>query len=609
MKMKHCLIMGASALLLLCNSCTDKDYDLSNIDTTASFKVKELTVPINLEYLTLDQVMDLKEGSEIVKEKDAAGNDIYAVKKEGTFNSSAVSVKQITAPVTIDPTNKDLSMAGTPTPVPGGFTVNYNITSIPPTTFKANATSIDESILRVDTIGIASRLITRIKITPKDGSVDWSKVKIKDLKIQFPKGIICTANKGNFKPANPGVSNDSLLDLTGTDLTVNNAGQVEEIQIDIKKYVAKGNDKVTFNSTAHTLDISDQVNILAGKIELTSTSSTTIPSSVNILITPAMDPLTVTAFTGQVEYKVNDFNIDPIDLSNLPDFLNQEGTRLGLENPQIYLGINNPLGDVKNTASSTTYMHMQTGFSMTPERDGVKGATQTLDPDPLIPGETKGKIRIGGGTTAEQCFVVAPTDPKPNYYPGYTNPKHVPFTGLKQILKETDGIPTKITVVADEPKLPTQNVYNLELGKDYGTVNGRYTFYAPLQLSNDTRISYTDTIDGWNDADVDAMTFSRIKMNMLVSTEVPFPVTLQIVPITVGGKAISGASSNIVEIPALAKDRPIELIINATVNHLDGLLLKAKAQNPDDTVVLGPEMKLYIKNSKATLTGNYTKEL
>jgi len=37
--------------------------------------------------------------------------------------------------------------------------------------------------------------------------------------------------------------------------------------------------------------------------------------------------------------------------------------------------------------------------------------------------------------------------------------------------------------------------------------------------------------------------------------------------------------------------------------------LKAKVQNPDDKTVLGPEMKLFIKNSKATLTGNYTKEL
>ena len=152
-------------------------------------------------------------------------------------------------------------------------------------------------------------------------------------------------------------------------------------------------------------------------------------------------------------------------------------------------------------------------------------------------------------------------------------------------------------------------MYKLKLGNDYGKVNGRYTFYAPLQLSEDTKISYTDTIDGWNDEDVDAMTLTRIEMNMLISTEVPFPITLEIVPITVGGKPIPGANSNIVTIDKLAKDFPTKLVINATVQHLDGLLLKAKVQDPDKQAVLGPEMKLYIKNSKATLTGNYTKEL
>ncbi len=594
--MKHCLIVGGSALLLLCNSCTNKDYDLSDIDTTASFKVKELTVPINLEYLTLDQVMDLKEGSEIVKEKNAAGNEFYAVKKEGAFISNEVNVKQFTAPVEIKDISKDLNIASTPVPVPGEITVNYDIKNIPSIGYSAKANNIDESILRIDTIGISSRLITRIQLTNTDGSIDWSKVKIKNLKIKFPKGIISKVNKGVFVK-DPSAPTDSLLDLSGTPLSVNSSGQVEEILVDVSEYVY--NDNVKFDEEAHTLDIKDQVIVLSGTVELTTTYSASIPQKIKFQVTPAMDPMVVTAFTGLVEYKIPNLEIDPIDLSSLPDFLNQEGTKLGLENPQIYLGINNPLGDVSNIKHDN-FVYMQTGFSMTPERDGKTGATQSLD---------NGTFTVQGGHTSEQCFVMAPTDPYPNYYPGFNNLTHVPYTGLKQVLKETDGIPTKITVDAVEPKLPKQEVSKFELGKDYGVVKGRYTFYAPLQLSSDTQISYTDTIDGWNDKDVDALTFNRIKMNMLISTEVPFPVTLQIVPITLGGKTIPGASSNIVTIPPLAKDYPTELIINGTVQHLDGLFLKAKVQNPDDQAVLGPQMKLYIKNSKATLTGNYTKEL
>lgn len=594
--------MGGTALLLLCNSCTDKDYDLNDIDTTASFKVKELTVPINLDTLTLDQVMDLKDGSEITKEKDAAGNEFYAVKKDGNFQSSAVSVKQITATPTITSTTSTVSMTGSPVSILGGWTADYDISNVN-VSFSASATGVDDAILRIDSLGVNSTLSLNLSIT---GITSY---KLKNLKIELPAGIKCSKPaKGDFIETNPSMPDYSLLDLTGETL---NAG--ESINLNIIKYytVTKtGNVKnIIFDENARTISINDRINVQSGTIEL-SNSTSSFPGSVTFKVAPTMNNLVVTSFTGQVEYKVEDFNIDPIDLTNLPDFLNQEGTKLGLENPQIYLGINNPLGNVKNTASSTTYLQLQTAFRMTPERDGVKGATQKLDPDPSILGETEGKLRIKGGTTAEQCFIVSPTDPKPNYDPEYTtNPSFVKFTGLKQVLKETDGIPTKITVEAYQPKLPTQDVYNLELGKDYGTVNGRYRFFAPLQLSNDTRISYTDTIDGWNDEDVDAMTLNRIEMNMLISTEVPFPITLQIVPITVDGKAIPGASSNIVDIPAMAKDYPTKLTINATVKHLDGLLLKAKAQNPDDTVVLGPQMKLIINNSKVTLTGNYTKEL
>ncbi len=596
MKIKHCLIVGSSALLLLCNSCTNKDYDLSDIDKTVSFKAKELTVPINLEYLTLDQVMDLKENSEVKKMKDANGNDIYAVLKEGTFKSSKINVKQITATPQISHSSKDLSTTATPIAVPGGLKVEFDITGVPPTTFKANATGVDESIRGIDNIGISSRLITRISLQANGSSVNWSNVKIKGLKIEFPRGLKCSASKGTFIESSSSQPDYSLLDLSGEVLTVDASGKVEEILINAEMYDIKDNESIKFDSKAHTLDIVDQVNIQTGTIELIT--SGTIPSSIKITLAPAMDRMVVTTFTGLVEYKVQDLKIDPIDLSSLPDFLNQAGTKLGLENPQIYVGINNPLGNVKSSAAGGG-IYMETDFKMTPERDGKVAKAHSLN---------NGAFQIVGGTTAEQTFVMSPSDPK-TYYEGFTNPKFVQYTGLKEILKETDGVPTKITVEAVDPKLPEQNVYNFALGSDYGVVEGRYTFYAPLQLSNDTRILYTDTIDGWNDKDVDAITINNIRLNMSVSTDVPFPLNLEVVPITFNAKTIPGVTSSTVSIPAKAKDYATEFTINGTVTHLDGLLIKAKVQNPDDQTVLGPQMKLYIKNSKVTLTGNYTKEL
>ena len=59
---------------------------------------------------------------------------------------------------------------------------------------------------------------------------------------------------------------------------------------------------------------------------------------------------------------------------------------------------------------------------------------------------------------------------------------------------------------------------------------------------------------------------------------------------------------------ANATDQPVKLTIIGNVKHLDGLNIKAKvtSQRAD---AMSPDMKLYMKNSKITLTGYYEKEL
>jgi hypothetical protein len=128
-------------------------------------------------------------------------------------------------------------------------------------------------------------------------------------------------------------------------------------------------------------------------------------------------------------------------------------------------------------------------------------------------------------------------------------------------------------------------------------------------LSNNTTIHYTDTLDGWNDEDVDKLNITALKLNMTVTTEVSFPIELTIVPTTFNSKPIPGVTANTVTLPAGAMDYPFEVVFHGEIAHLDGLLLKAKVVNGDDQTILGPTMKILMKNSKATLTGYYEKEL
>lgn len=618
MKLKHHALAGSAVLSLLAlSACVNDDYDLSDIDTTVHLQTKELTVPINLDYLTLDQVMDLDDDSEIVKDVDENGNPIYAVKKEGTFNSSTIKVDPFTvAKPSITPTSNTLALTPPAAGSPTGLLGYYIIINVDPTDINTSASDIDEAIQQMDVLSVTSKFTTVLEVSTTGGTaIDWSSADITGLQIKMPKGLVGTPAKGTFEPANSSHPDYSLLDFSGeAPLPLSSDGKLT-IQMDVTGIEAINNQAGTPPATPaanmnfyyddHSFTLSDEVEILAGQVNVYSSSTLlTPPASVTFTLRPEMDAIDVSAFTGRLKYDVEDFDIEPIDLSNLPDFLSQTGTVLGLEKPQIYLGLNNPVGDINNGTGG--YMFLETGFKMTPERTSDEG---TVVAEPCV--LDNGTFTVpGNGNTDEQYFVMAPT-PSSYNYPGYTNPTHVPFTQLKDVLTKTDGIPTKIAVEAVNPQLPNQPVQDFLLDNELPAVEGKYAFYAPLQLTNSSIIMYTDTIDGWNDEDVDAINITEMLVNFDLTSEVPFSLDLDIVPITLHGKPID-CEHNTVEIGPSATDFPVAVTIkakeNSPITHLDGLLIKAKVHNPQEDT-LGPEMKLYLKNSKATVTGYYEKEL
>ena len=630
MKTKHFLIGGLATLsLIMVSSCTDSNYDLEDVDTTARFKANDLIVPINLDVLTFDQVLDLDDDSEIVKDKDAEGKEIYAVKKEGNFHSDPIEVAKITATTDITPTTNTIpKVPSAPGATKAEFDLKNNVT---PTAFKADASDIDKSIKSIDALGVTSTLTIPLEMTAMSYS-DWNKVKITGLKIELPAGIICTpvspseADGAKFEKTSATHPDYSLLDLSAVELPATKSGSkgIITIKLDVTKYenVKRSNNtySIDFDPTARTLAIADQVSIQEGIIVMAKGTSS-FPSNITFKISPDMGDLVVETFTGKVQYDVENVNIEPIDLGNLPDFLRQDGTKMGIVNPQIYLAINNPVGD---------YATFESGFRMTPERDGIVGTPATLDA--MIGGkwvENKdGVMTAKKSGTADQYFVLSPYPyKKTRDFAEFPNPSHEsPYTGLRKVLDTptktpgVNGIPTKIYVETVSPQVPEQAVTDFKLGEKYGKVDaetsevkygvdGKYMFYAPLQLTNGTQICYVDTLDGWNDEDIDKLNITSLKLNMTVSTEVSFPIELTIIPTTFNSKPIPGVSANTVIIPADANGYDFEVVFKGEIAHLDGLLLKAKIMNSNEDTTLAPTMKIYMKDSKATLTGFYEKEL
>ena len=104
------------------------------------------------------------------------------------------------------------------------------------------------------------------------------------------------------------------------------------------------------------------------------------------------------------------------------------------------------------------------------------------------------------------------------------------------------------------------------------------------------------------------MTISKLVINFDGSTQVPFDMDLTIKPIDTTGKAIEGVTSTTAQVQSKANNQPIEIVIEGNITNLDGISIDAKVVNVGDDTTLGPEMKLFINNLKAKVTGYYEDE-
>lgn len=69
--------------------CVDSDYDLSDIDTTAQFKVNDLVIPVNLNDILLSDIIKINNNpGDIIREIDGE----YVVIRDGHFKLSLIHI-------------------------------------------------------------------------------------------------------------------------------------------------------------------------------------------------------------------------------------------------------------------------------------------------------------------------------------------------------------------------------------------------------------------------------------------------------------------------------------------------------------------------------------
>lgn len=581
MKFKYYLLTGlCTASLFTLSSCFDSNYDLSDLDTNAKFEMKDLTIPLNIDHITLEQALDIKDGNEIVKEQ-VDGKMVYAIKKSGSFNSETIEVKKFSIDKpTLNSRTMTLELTDLRNVLNYVDEVNayYDIKDSFSSDFKTQALNLDESIKYIKAIGVVGTVTDNIKISGLSAAL-LEKVTIDGLKILYPKGLIATANMGKYD------KKTGILDLSSENLKPDSKGNIK-ITLDVTGVDVEESD-IVIDYDKRSLDFEGKVYIKEGRVNLRANKEDKIPATASFSSSPSISKIDVKTFTGRIEYKVNDFDVDPIYLNSVPEVLSQSGTSIIIDNPQIYMSFNNPLSEYKTV--------FETGMEFT-SINGDKEQTYAIDDK---------TFRTSPDSINQ--FVLSPSVPL-RTYGDYTNPKHVKFTSLSRVFADVDGMPKEMKVNVIAPNIPEQDIKDFRLGEKIKPVRGKYDFYAPLKLSEKSVIIYTDTLHGWN-KDVDDMKFSKAVIDLDVTTEVPMTVELWASPVDCDNEVINNIKSNTVTIDAYAKKQHITLTMEGEIEHLNGMIFKAVSKSINNGETLGPDMKIYVDNFKLTVNGSIETEL
>ena len=205
--------------------------------------------------------------------------------------------------------------------------------------------------------------------------------------------------------------------------------------------------------------------------------------TLNIKPTAILNEMTVNKVFGTIK---PDMNVETtnVELTNLPDFLQDDEVKLDITNPIFSFKANNPL---------------QTNIEM----DGVMTGYKN--------GQVTKVVKIGSGNGGNPIILKPSGDNQQTIsltcvataIEGATN---VVVPNLNDII---ETIPDYITVDL-EPTVKSDDYYNVELGQKY-ILNSSYDIDVPLNFGSNLKIVYDETIDNF-DLDLEAVSYTHLTL-------------------------------------------------------------------------------------------------
>ena len=541
----------ATALLLtslgVTTSCIDNSYDLNkDIDMTVNVGGEHLAIPVGYtEQITLDKIIELDEGDDL-----QLVNGEYHLLKSDKIDETNTSVKMVTVNASSNPINSIKVINDRTYPQPEDVTVE-DIES--EGSVNTEAHGIDEAVIEIGslTANTPAKLTLSFEIN-KTSSISYSDVTIDKMTITFPDFIKFEEGQSGLNGQVLTISNKTLSSSTYT------------IDLYISKYVfgekyGDGN-KVKEENGDRIIKIENQKITVKTDVTVHQARGT---GSLSITPTAILAAMTVREVNGTIK---PDMDVKPteVELTNLPDFLQDEEVKLDITNPVFSFKANNPLNEEI-------------------EMDGIMTGYKN--------GKVTKTVKIGSGNGGVP-IKLKPSGNKQQTISIVRNEKTVVETGATKVIVPNlndiiETIPDRISVEL-KPAVKTDDYYTVNLGQDY-VLNSEYNIDIPLSFGSGLKIVYEETIDDF-DLDLEDVDIKKAIISITADNTIPLKMEIKnenVSALDVNGNKITDINVTVEGTITESKDgksiATSQLNINlvstkeGAISKLDGLFFKVTA--------------------------------
>lgn len=561
--LKHHLLPSALLVagFLTLTGCTNNDYDLNNVDATMGFGSESLVIPnSSTKDIQLKDVLDLKEGGCVVT--DAAGNYLFQL-AGGDVEAAYPNI----SPIILDVTNVfdgDISLSSTTSTgakgrrAPGS---SLHIASPKVMMFEYHGNDRAVKSLNEAEIDETNNISISIKLDFSNISTAVSNIESATLTLPAYLSISQVNGKGNGVPT-----------LNGSKVTVTGISTARPLELNLmtqKLDFTNQNDHGSLSINNGAIDLTGYFSIaLQCNVTGAMPDNPTIKAKIGV----ADRTITMRSATGIFDPTINLSSLGEVDVTGLPDFLDDDDVVADLDNPQILLTVNNDM-DVAATVSATVIS----------TKEGRELARVTL-PEMSVAKNGLSKICICRQKTSELTQQYG----EANVY------------AVSNLSTLINRIPDHIKIV-DVNAHAKPEVATIVFGKKY-QVKPSYKVNAPLAFGENANIVYEDSFTGWND-DIDELDLAEgtyIEVTANVENKVPAYLTVKAYPVDAQGNKIE--DKLLIEIPdevaastdgTTAVTTPITMKITPKVKNslkqLDGLVfrLEGSAKSANGNKVTG----------------------